>query len=669
MKRILKSIILVISILLAYADLATAYELTRTGRLYRYPDMVAADYNGFCHDQDGYMWIGTNRGLLRFDGNNYDLYRHDEDIPGSISDDRVLNLLCDKQGRIWVATANGLNLYLPESDSFSLVHPLSLSFNGYILDVAELPDGTIAFVVPGKGLYVVDDSSEDLKGIHFLPMISDKNNISNITCDEEGTLYVGTHFGAISAVAPNGQERLLHTFPSYVTGLEMESDGNIIASTVNGMVRINRNSSEVTEIRIPEDAKLHINRLSPTSTGTTYIGTDGNGLWKVDVGKDYAEYCSDIYSLEVNLPTAKIRAVSASPDGELWIGCSFLGVMYVPSQSIPFSYRGLKDAYPDFNGAVTALDTWHGNVIVGLDKGRLAMYAPSGTLLMKTAIPTGGVITSIETSDDGKVLLGVADDGVWELDLNTMKFSHILPMSESFSKVLTCRISDDEMFVAVDGQGIIRYNRTSGEQKWLPIDPDGDKLTNSYTTMMRKTPDGKVWITNYGNVACYDLRADSLVSIPRELFASRTAFCIDSDASGDVYIGTSRGLTRFNLKEGVKKTCTTADGLADNNVTAIASDARGGKWIATPRGLSYLPPEGGRLVSYYGGYGLVETDLRDIRYSPESHAVFMSSNLGFTTFMPDYVPSPGFSKAPSVTGVYLNGTRVTENAPRGEGGT
>ncbi|MDE6794030.1 MAG: hypothetical protein K2J63_01845, partial [Muribaculaceae bacterium] len=65
-----------------------------TGWLFTAPEAVASDYTSFCQDHDGFLWVGTDRGLLRFEGNSYDTYSSNPSVEGSISDNRVLDLLC-----------------------------------------------------------------------------------------------------------------------------------------------------------------------------------------------------------------------------------------------------------------------------------------------------------------------------------------------------------------------------------------------------------------------------------------------------------------------------------------------------------------------------------------------------------------------------------------------
>ncbi|MDE6390922.1 MAG: hypothetical protein K2L26_05865, partial [Duncaniella sp.] len=86
-----------------------ALRASATGRMFSDQVFTSDTFEGFCRDNDGYLWIATGSGLLKFDGNNYQLYRHEENNPRSLSDSRLHLVYCDSKGRIWVATANGLN--------------------------------------------------------------------------------------------------------------------------------------------------------------------------------------------------------------------------------------------------------------------------------------------------------------------------------------------------------------------------------------------------------------------------------------------------------------------------------------------------------------------------------------------------------------------------------
>lgn len=90
-------------------------------RLFNDRSLVSSNYSSFCLDSDGSLWIGTQSGLLRFDGTSFDKYLHDDRSETSLSDNRIIKIIRDETDRIWVATCEGLNLYNPDSDSFTRI--------------------------------------------------------------------------------------------------------------------------------------------------------------------------------------------------------------------------------------------------------------------------------------------------------------------------------------------------------------------------------------------------------------------------------------------------------------------------------------------------------------------------------------------------------------------
>ncbi|MDE6021977.1 MAG: response regulator [Muribaculaceae bacterium] len=633
--------------------------MQRTGRLFDDRAVVAGDYSGFCQDKYGFIWIATNRGLLRFDGNSYDVYRHEDAVPGSLSDSRILGVLCDSKGRLWVATANGLNLYHPSEDIFEVIPIPSKDFYGYIIGIDEQADGTVTFLVSGVGLYIIDDN-EDGKfpvAVKYMTQTYEKD-FNSIACSRSGKIYLGSRDGTVYCMARNGSlSRINVSDGSYIVSLAIEEDDNVLACTLTEIYRIDAvsGSSRV----LSTEGKIIISSLSNQAGGKIYVATQGQGLWYVSTKSEIAEPSTDIYSPFLNISAAKIGAAYAAPDGNLWLGCNYQGVVMVPGRNISFLYRKLSDSYPDFGGGMRAMSLWKGNVIACLDKGRVAIFSPEGKLLRSAVIPEGGSITHIELLGNDTALVSVADNGIWQIDLNSGTVRKFLDIPGKYPSVVTAPGKEGELFVGVHGAGLLRYNIHTGEKTWIPFDPDGNKLTNPYITCLNRTDDGKVWIGLYGGIACYDLNSDSLLEINQEPFLKGATFAIVpclTDSS--VWVGTSHGLIHLDPTKGVLKKFTTADGLSDNDIRSITRDHKGGKWIGTMRGLSYLPADNDTLLSYYGGNGLVESSFNIVRFSPEQKRVFLGSDLGITSFMPDSVPAPGFDRNLKISAMYLNGKRM-----------
>lgn len=658
-------ILLAIALLSLFTCLDADGAATRTGRLFNDPVVMAGDYTGFCQDKDGYVWIASNRGLFRFDGNNYDIYRHDDAENGSLSDSRILGVMCDSRGRVWVATANGLNLYMSDSDTFKVVSlPQQKEFFGYVIGMAEQFDGTVTFVVSGVGLYVVDDASGDPVAVMY-PGGSMAKDFNSIACCRNGKIYLGSHDGKVYCMASNGRITSQKVVDgSYIQTLALEEDDNVLVSTLSDVYRIDSRSGGITRLSV--DQRLSITNLSNSSGGRVYVATSGQGLWEVTSKSDTVDKCENLYCAFLNIDNAKIGAAYTAPDGNLWVGCNYRGIVLFPGRHIPFRYRKFSDSFPDFGGGPGALNEWNGNSLVALDKGRIMMFGQGGKVLMSTSIPGAGNITHIELTDADKALVSVADNGIWELSIPSGSIRKILDVPGKYTSIVTAPGNDGELFIGVNGLGLMRYDIKSGSQNWIPYDPDGRRLTNPYITCLNHTSDDKVWIGLYSGIACYDLKADSLMEIDQQPFLQGvTSAIVPCLTDNSVWVGTSHGLIHFDPVKGVERKYTTADGLSDNDIRSISRDHNGGKWIGTMRGLSYVTPDNSRILSYYGGNGLVETSFNQIVYSPSRKGVYLGSDLGITAFMPDSVPAPSFNSKVKVSAMYLNGHRLLPNMKNG----
>lgn len=629
----------------------------RTGRLFSDRIVVAGEYTGFCQDKEGYIWIGTNKGLFRFDGNTYDIYRHDDADSGSLSDSRILGVMCDTKGRVWVATANGLNLYVASEDCFKVIPLPARDFYGYIIGMAEQVDGTVTFVVSGVGLYVVDDKSGEPTAVKYNGGAMERD-VNSIVCGPKGRIYMGTRDGRLIVMASNGKITPVKVSDGvYIKALAMEADGNVLVSTLTDLYRFDTGSYELGRLAI--SGSISIKSLSNPLPDRVYIATSGQGLWRIAPGSDTAVRCSDIYCPFMDIDKAKIGAVYNAPDGNLWLGCDYKGVVMVPGRRIPFNYRRLSDYIPDFDGGLSAMGMWKGNVIACLDKGRVVVLDPSGSLLLSTVIPGADRLTHIEVMEGDKALISVADNGLWQIDLNTGKESKYLDISGKYPSVVTAPGHPGELFVGVHGTGLMRYNESTGSRSWIPYEPESNTFSNPYITCLNHTDDDKIWIGLYGGIACYDLKRERMLEIDQEPFLKGATFAIvPCSTDSSVWVGTSHGLIHFDPSKGVIGKFTTANGLSDNDIRSITRDHKGGKWIATTHGLSYVPADNDTILSYYGGNGLEETSFNQIRFSRSSNRIYVGSDMGVTSFMPDSLPAPGFGSEVKVSGVFINGKRI-----------
>lgn len=164
-------------------------------------------------DKNGFIWIATSDGLVRFDGTNQRVFKHDPAYKRTISGNKVRSLLYDNQDRLWVGTVgNGLNIYNHEADyfqhfSFDKNNPNSLSNNDVLCIFQDSQDRIWVGTEQGINLFNPRDSS-------FRRFLHDANNprsvganaIIKIFEDSQGRIWLGTWDGGLNLVIPQQDE-------------------------------------------------------------------------------------------------------------------------------------------------------------------------------------------------------------------------------------------------------------------------------------------------------------------------------------------------------------------------------------------------------------------------------------------------------------------------------
>lgn len=635
-----------------------ALRASATGRMFSDQVFTSDTFEGFCRDNDGYLWIATGSGLLKFDGNNYQLYRHEENNPRSLSDSRLHLVYCDTKGRIWAATANGLNLYDPFTDSFERITLPSVSYAGYIMDIAEQGDGTITFNVAGKGLFIVDESSGKLDAVRYMP---DFHQEEGQLCYHNDILYISTYLGTVYAMKPNGKTTKIDVADGYITDLIAESDGNILVGSVKDIYRIYpAEGNRVERIETPNNTRMSINNFTRGRNGKVYFSTAASGLWKICPGEKSARPCTNVYLPTTDIWSAKLGAVYADSEGNLWLGCQYKGLACIPYNSIPFSYRLISDVMPGFKGGIEGFAVSGTNIAMGYGN-RIGIVSPDGKLIACREIPGRGTVNFIMPDGKDRMLIGVTNDGIWEMTFSGDGLRRIIDYPCKYPTVEMCRLPGGELLIGYHGSGLVRYNPHTGAERWYKHNPEDGRLSNPFFSSMKVTPDSAgVWIGLYGGISYLDLKEDKFVQLNQSPFLQGATYALQPLADGSVLAGTSHGLIQYDLTGTVRRKYTTADGLTDSDIRSIIVDRKGGFWIGTKRGLNYLSSVGGKIVVYHGGYGLYENAYPYGAMLPDNRIV-LGSNLGLTMFNPDSILAVGFGSKVHASSILLNGHRLNRS--------
>jgi ligand-binding sensor domain-containing protein len=192
---------------LAFAVLARA-QPDHTGdalrfRTYSTPEGLSqATARAIAQDRDGFIWIGTQDGLNRFDGYGFKVYKHDRTDPASLTHNHVWALLADPEGSLWIGTqAGGLNRYDPVLDRFTGYESAvgsDSSASRLVTALARDKDGRIWVANGGGRLQWVDRAHERLIDTP-LGEYASLRMVRTLLPAHDGAMWIGTNQGLFRA--------------------------------------------------------------------------------------------------------------------------------------------------------------------------------------------------------------------------------------------------------------------------------------------------------------------------------------------------------------------------------------------------------------------------------------------------------------------------------------
>jgi signal transduction histidine kinase/ligand-binding sensor domain-containing protein/CheY-like chemotaxis protein len=628
-------------------------------------------------DNYGFMWLGTDDGLYRYDGHTFRPYRHDPANSHSLSDNTVMTVLKDRVGILWIGTGyGGLDRFDPAQDVFTHSrhdpndsHSLS---DDHILCIYQDLAGSI-WIGTTDGLNRLDRADG-----HFLQYRLPSqdgprnNNIWALYEESKGSFLVGTGQGLYKLDGYTG--RFSHFSNSSFAGsaLDNQQVGLLFqdrlralwvgSGDVNGFGAFNPASRAFTyypldSSRLPDPQSVGVIRMQEDRNGDLWIGTMRNGLLKLDKERKHIIR----YSPEANTgPSGQIWSIFEDAEGSIWVG-SESGVSRFQS-SPPFSTYRHEAGNPDSlrsNKVLSVHADASGFLWIGTDEGLQRLDRNSGQMVLYQHEPrvpgslSNNAVTAIKEDGSGGLWVGTHGGGLNRFDRRSGRFtvySHNPndPLSLS-SDIIMCLLPEPGgvLWVGTEGGGLNRFDPPSGRFKAYRNDSRiPTSLSSDLVRAVLRDKSGTLWVGTNQGLNRFDREMDRFTvyfhgehdpaSISHEGIDA-----IHEDRQGNLWIGTRRGLDRVDEKRGSFEAFTIRDGLADDYIEAMQEDSSGNLWLATHEGLSELRKQTKTFQNYSQADGLPGDfqnpgggELSDV--SPAGELVFGSAH-GLTVFNPNRV--------------------------------
>ena len=388
-------------------------------------DLSNSNVTCFSEDSLGFMWIGTSRGLNRYDGYEYTQYYHKEGDSGSIPSNTISCLFTDRDGRLWVGTSDGL-CYLTEQGDF---HTLDIPAEQRIVfQILQTPDGKI-LVNLMEHLCAYDPDENCLRMVikNFDPSHSYTND-----CFFDGKGRLWSVIAGEARCYDSSTLELLRTIPTgirpHYTGTT--ANGHIWISEDGKILTLDMESGEV--ITIPE-----VVAGGPKAISMVFSLSDTEHL--IAAGDEVIVFNSDTRGrltpgdLDFPIPElpGRISRMYRDSAGNLWIGFINKGFLVCPRLSNQFGrYPQLVNAFRGKPVSAVRPDP-EGNLWICTFERELFRYSLDNNRL--DLISGQEIFREIRQNSSGCMVFPVREDKIWILDnghlsLARVKGNHLEPV-------------------------------------------------------------------------------------------------------------------------------------------------------------------------------------------------------------------------------------------------
>ena len=509
-------------------------------------------------DKYGFMWLGTDDGLNRYDGTTIKVYNLN---PQGSND--YISSLYDTTDNIWVGTEDGAYIFDYETESFELFKVLTAqgdSIKSNVNHIAEDRDGNLWFSTVGQGIFKYNMSKHYLEHYEF----KDANGLmASVLVDSENQIWAVTNWGNPTVSKLNKAENKFEPFPiTYEAGqydsnslvmLEDSEHALWLGTWECGLQKIDRYTGKATTYLHPSEGKgaTHIHSLVEYAPHQLLIGSDDGLLLFNTLTCEHQLFTEDETN-PYSLSNRFVYPIVKDREGGIWVGTYYGGVNYLSPNTGQFECFAHSRFFNSVNGTVIGrfCEDSYGHIWIASDDGGLSRFSPKDK-----------------------------------------QFTHYMPdehrNSLSYHNVHALCMDDDDLWIGTYTGGVNVLNTKTGAFRvYTTRGGDLTTLDGTSSYAIFRDREKRIWVTSMAGINLYNREEDNFIRV-KDL--ESLTIDIDQDADGNIWFSTQgKGLFKYNPDKKTWKNyvhSNVSGALVNDQVNCVLIDGNGNMWVGTMNGL------------------------------------------------------------------------------------
>ena len=608
-------------------------------------------------DHKGYIWLGTNDGLNRYNGYEYKIYNYEEN-KNSMSSNGITDICEDDKNNLWVGTVQGVNRIDEKREEIKNYTEENNKIKDDSTSEILITQDNKIIVGTYEGIQLYNEEKDTFENILNVDKGLISNTVYTLDEDKQGNIWIGTDLG-VQQISKDF--KILKTYKSDGQNSLGESEiyniycdekyGYVWAgSSDSGVFKIDTNLNTITQYKNdPKDENsLPANQsgaILRDSNDNLWIGTSDGLAWYNSEKDNFKVYKNKIYDKN-SLVYNNVKSLMEDKEGIIWVG-TYSGLSIFDTKSVIKHYKaGLDEDYLLSENMVHGIyEDKDGYLWVG-SKTKGVSIIDRKNQTSKTINTTNNQIIKTDTINDitgYKDLIFIAtDDGLVKIDkkLNTMK------VYTTENNMVNDAVKD----IMVDDKGYLWIGTISGLsilniEKDEMIDVSKYISKDSYVKHIYQDLEGNYYLgllkdegLCYINVKQRKIKYFKNDKKDKTSISSNRIRYINGDSKDNIWIGTSYGVNKFDKKTETFERYTAKDGIANNTIYGLLVDDKDDIWISTNRGISKINQKNNKIQSLSVTDGLQSNEFNgNASFKSNSGELFFGGINGLNAFYPQEI--------------------------------